>query len=479
MASQTGGPLVSYVLLSGAMSTAQLEKFEGSLADWPSEEWEILSDVDAARGEFITIVSSDYTFVPGAYQRLKAWSTEIKQADLVYFDEWESIDGEDVATISKPGFSPERLRCQWYLGEGVLWRRQFLEWLGGVRDIPGAEAYDLALRASRNGVRAVHIDEPLIRRPYPWPSLGSIAMESSRVALTEHLAATGGGEVLSIGANGVHDTRRILRGEPLISIVIPTRGQFRAVGSLEHCLVVDAVDSILRESTYRNFEIVVVIDDVADERTVRSLRESAGDRLRLIPWTEPFNFSSKVNLGALHSRGEYLLLLNDDVTIITPGWMESMLALAQLPGAGMVGAMLYYDDDTIQHAGHTYYEGDASHIGMFVPRGSSGPLNGYLVEREVAGVTAACALISADVYREVGGLTSLLPGAFNDVDLCMKVTWKGYSIFWTPHAELYHFESKTRDASVHAYEVTTAWGRWGFRMHEPEYWPYPLDVKSE
>jgi GT2 family glycosyltransferase len=137
--------------------------------------------------------------------------------------------------------------------------------------------------------------------------------------------------------------------------------------------------------------------------------------------------------------------------------------------------MLYYDDDTIQHAGHAYWLGDASHIGLDRKRGESGPGEGFRVERRVAGVTAACALLPAAVYFEVGGLASDLPGAFNDVDLCLKVTWSGYDIFWTPHAELYHFESKTRDASVRRFEVETHWSRWAFRMHQPEFWPYALD----
>jgi GT2 family glycosyltransferase len=260
-----------------------------------------------------------------------------------------------------------------------------------------------------------------------------------------------------------------------VSIVIHSRGIYADIDGKSRCYLLEAVTSIVTLSTYSHIELVVVLDSVADPGVIDSLHEIAGSRLRIVPWTEPFNFSDKINRGVIAASGEFVLLLNDDVEIISPDWIESLLALGQRPGAGMVGAMLYYEDGTIQHAGHAYYEGDASHIGLDVARGEAGPLGGFRVEREVSGVTAACALMPAKVFRQVGGLSGLLPGAFNDVDLCMKVTWLGNEIYWTPHAELFHFESKTRDASVHEFEIDVAWGRWGFRMHDPRYWPYPHD----
>ncbi|MFC5503421.1 glycosyltransferase family 2 protein [Lysinimonas soli] len=341
---------------------------------------------------------------------------------------------------------------------------------------PGAELYDLALRATRRAESVEHMALDLFARDVAIdPPLDAEALESTRGALLAHLEQTGGGEVRSVGADGVHDTRRTVAGEPLISIVIPTRGQYIEVDGVLRCFVVDAVRSIRAKSTWQNYEIVLVIDSVAEQRVVDELVAIGGPRLRFVVWSKPFNFSEKVNLGVLHADGEYVLLLNDDVEIITPEWIEAMLALAQRPGAGMVGSMLYYADETIQHAGHQYDGGEVSHIGLDAPRGDAGPLNGYRVEREVAGVTAACALMPTKVFREVGGLTNLLPGSFNDVDLCLKTTWQEHEIYWTPHAELYHFESKTRDASVHAFEIDVAWRRWGFRMEESEYWPHAFN----
>jgi hypothetical protein len=435
----------------------------------------------ASTSDLVAILPLGTVFSPSAVESIAAYFNEHPEVDVAYADEAREDSTGTVRWLRRPEFSPERLRNQFYFGDLVVYRNALVRQLEGLRhNIPGAELYDLALRAARSGATIGHIPEPLVVVDSSIPAeLTAAEREATTVVLADHMSATGGGVVNAVSASGVADTRRPVIGNPLISIVIPTRGLYSPGSDDQHCYVLDAVKGIIEKSTYTNYELVIVIDDVADERVVEELQRLAGDRLKLVWWSEPFNFSSKVNLGALHSVGEFILLLNDDIDVITPDWLEALLALAQIPGAGMSGAMLYYEDDTIQHAGHAYWQNDAAHIAMFVPRGARGPLGGLLVEREVVGVTAACAMMPMAVYNEVGGLSSLLPGAFNDVDLCMKVTWKGYKIYWTPHAELYHFESKTRDAAVHAGEVAVTWGRWGFRMHSPEYWPYPLEMSDE
>ncbi|WP_309615654.1 glycosyltransferase [Salinibacterium sp.] len=394
-------------------------------------------------------------------------------ADVIYPDEW-SGHGRHRVHVRRPDFSPERLRNQFFFGRPVFYRRDFLAGIGGISSVHrGAEDYELALRASRTARSIVHAPVALYNPGVTGIApLDDGAQESTRRALQEHLDLTGGGRVVAVGADGVHDTRRPVVGEPLVSIVIPTRGIFdtQAEDATSHLLT--AIRSILELSTYTNVEFVIVMDDVAEQSILDEVARLLGERLRLVMWRKPFNFSEKINLGVIRARGEYVLILNDDVQILTPDWIESLLALAQRPGAGMSGAMLYYEDNSIQHAGHAYYEGDASHIGLDTPRGASGPLSGYRVEREVSGVTAACAMMPISVFHEAGGMSNLLPGNFNDVDLCMKVTGLGYEIYWTPHAELYHFESKTRDASVHGFEAHLLYSRWGFRMNDHRYWPY-------
>ncbi len=430
--------------------------------------------VAASSTEYLSIIESEGWVSEGAGATLTAFLDSHADADIVYTDEGAPERHGRISVIAKPIFSPERLRCQFYWGDIVLYRRTLFDEIGGLdASVPGAELYDLALRASIAAGSVEHLAKPLFIRPQTGPGLGDVALDSTRRALERHLASTGGGVVRSVGADGVHDTRRLVRGEPLISIVIPSRGTYSEIDGQSRCYLIDAARSIMDLSTYKNFEITVVLDSVAEPEVIAALTTIVGAKLKIVTWNKPFNFSEKINHGVLHSRGEFVLLLNDDVQVLEPEWLESLLALAQRPGAGMSGGMLYYGDDTIQHAGHGYYEGDASHIGLDAARNDPGPLHGYRVEREVSGVTAACAMMTKALFIEVGGMSNLLPGNFNDVDLCMKVTWLGHEIYWTPHAELYHFESKTRDASVHAFEVDVAWGRWGFRMHDPRYWPYP------
>ncbi|MBK5238386.1 MAG: glycosyltransferase [Actinomycetales bacterium] len=430
----------------------------------------LTDEMNRATTSFISVVTEPLSFSKNGLAALLNEASSDITPDVLYADS---------SAIRRPDFSAERLRCQNYLGELIVYRTTFLQGIGGYRSEFGmAAAYDLALRATVAAAVIAHIPS-VVYRTQPRASGSQARMSADHdaytreftSALTEHLHATGGGHVVSIDENGVFDTRRDVVGTPLVSIVIPTRGTNSIINGREESLVIAAVRSIIDMTTYPHFEIVVVADAVADPAVLAQLSVIAGDRLRVVTWTKPFNFSEKMNFGVLHSRGEFVLLLNDDVDVLTADWLGSMLALAQRSNAGMVGAMLYYGDDTIQHAGHAYYEGSPTHIGLGLPRGSVGPNNGYLVEREVSGVTAACALMPTKVFLEVGGLTALLPGNFNDVDLCLKVGWKGYDIYWTPHAELYHFESKSRDAHVHFYELDVIGRRWGLRLSDPRFWP--------
>ncbi len=477
-------PFVTVIVVSDGTESGRSVLFE-SLAKQASTDVVVVAPgdgmaaaanraIEASSAEFVAVIHPIGALVPGAVAAVCDHFLAHPAAGVIYGNE-ESPSGDGrPATLLKPIFSPERLRCQNYLGELVFYRRELVNDIRGLDvSLPGAEMYDLALRATEAAPAVERLTTVLFARNDAMEApLGERALASTRRALEAHLAATGGGEVRAIGADGVHDTRRLVIGEPMISIVIPTRGVHVTVDGQPRCFVLDAVRSIIELSTWARYEIVLVIDSVAEQAVVDELVRLGGARLRFVEWSRPFNFSEKVNLGVLHADGEYVLLLNDDIRVITPDWLEAMLALAQRPGAGMVGGMLYYADETIQHAGHQYDSGDVSHIGLDAPRGDTGPLQGYRVEREVVGVTAACALMPTRVFLEVGGLTNLLPGNFNDVDLCLKTTWQEYTIYWTPHAELYHFESKTRDASVHAFEIDVAWRRWGFRMEESDYWPH-------
>ena len=393
-------------------------------------------------------------------------------AAIAFGDSLTAVGGD---VVRRPVFDAVRLRSQDYLGDVLVLNRERCAALAtDSRTAPlVAWRHELLLDAARENLGVIHAGRSLEASPrHEHALLTPQELDATRAVLQRHLDKSGGGVVHSVGSDGVHRARRNVVGKPLVSMVIPTRATRMPDGS---SLVIDALASIVELTTYDAWEVVLVVDSGADPRVLDQARALLGTRLRAVSYTAPFNFSAKVNLGVAHARGEFILMLNDDVKVISESWLEALLAPAQHDGVGMVGAMLYFSDNTIQHAGHHYWLGDASHIGLDVSRGSAGPLDGFRVERRVAGVTAACALMPLHVFEEVGGLDEGLPGAFNDVDLCLKTTWAGFDIVWTPDAELYHFESKSRDASVKAFEIYRHWNRWGFRMHQPGTWPYPLD----
>ncbi|HEY4226643.1 MAG TPA: glycosyltransferase [Pseudolysinimonas sp.] len=432
---------------------------------------EAVAAMTSSSADVVAFVTAGGEILPPAASAAAAFGAD--PGMVAVYGDGEVRAGLGNETIRRPVPSPERLRCQYYWGDLVLYRRSSVVSAPPDTGLAGAELYDLALRTSRTGGSILHVDEAIFRTRAGDEPLDEIARASTRRALEAHLAATGGGEVRAIGADGVHDTIRPVKGEPLVSLIIPTRARYSTSDEGPVSYLLDAVRSIEEHSSYRNFELVLVVDAGAEPEILTEVRGLVGDRLSVVEWAHPFNFSGKINAGVLGSMGDFVLLLNDDVQVIDADWIERLLALAQLPGSGGSGALLYYEDGTVQHAGHAYFEDDASHIGLDAAPDDPGPLQGYRVEREVSGVTAACMMVSREAFFEVGGMTTLLPGAFNDVDFCMKLTWVGRTIYWTPHARLYHFESKSRDAAVHGFEVLITWGRWGHRMHDPSYWPYP------
>lgn len=429
--------------------------------------------VAEARGTFVIVTEVDGIPSPELARAIARDLLARETAEVVYFDRRGTPSS---APLVKPAPSPERLRSTDYWGSFVAYRRSVAaSLLAQPLEAVGAELYELALRATSQGraiensrVQVSPSNDNLEER---WYGDEEVCREGTRKALECYLEATGGGQVEHVGDEGWHRTRRLVSGEPLVSIVIPTGGTSGVVRGEPRVMVLEAVRSIVERSTYRNIELVIVADSSVSVETRSSLCQLAGDRLRLVPWQQPFSFSGKMNLGALHARGEYLILLNDDIEVITADWIEALLSLAQRPDAATVGAMLYFEDDTIQHAGHAYYKLDVTHVGLHSARGACGPGHAFVIEREVEGNTAACAMVRRDRFLEVGGFSPLLPGNFNDVDLCLKLTTRGYRSYWTPRAELYHFESMTRNPTVSQYEIDTTWGRWEHLLYRSDFWP--------
>ncbi|MCU1513280.1 MAG: hypothetical protein JWO10_370, partial [Microbacteriaceae bacterium] len=397
------------------------------------------------------------TLLSGAVQALEDALSRF-EADLAYGD--ATVAG---APLARPVFSPVRLRSQDYLGGIRVFGVDLLRALGGFREAAaGAHAYDASLRLAVAGAVALHVPARLVDEVAALPARS----ETELSVVRHHLDSLAVDAVVTAGR-----IRYPLPDAPLVSIVIPTRGSRATVHGADSVLVLDAVRGILERSTYRNVEFVIVADDPTPQAVIDELGDLLGDQLRLVRWEQQFNFSAKMNRGAVQARGEYIVLLNDDVELITPDWLEVLLGLVRQPGVGMVGTMLFFEDDTVQHAGHLYRDQWAGHIGLGWARGRDDQLASLSVDREVSGVTAACAMLPAGLFWQVGGLSHVFAGNYNDVDLCLKVRATGNSILWTPHAALYHFESKTRDATVAPHEIGALRQRWASHLLVDPYWP--------
>lgn len=355
-------------------------------------------------------------------------------ADLAYADE---VRGG--AEFRKPVWSPERLRCQPYLGVVAL-RRSLFDELGVREDLGAAALHDLQLRVAERDPAVVHVPELLSTVPEP-----DRLADVHRRAVQEHLDRLGVAATVAVGdAPGTLRISRTLAPERRVSIVVPTNGADGVVWGRNRVLVLEALRTALATTRHRNLEVVVVYDTPTPESVLDGLRELLGERLVLVPYDKPFSHSEKCNLGVLHSTGDRIVLFNDDIEAITEGWLEELVAPLDEPGVGMTGARLFLENTRVQHAGHAYYGGDYHHVFYRALREDDGPFQALRVNREVSGVTAAVAAMRREAYLEVGGFTEKLPTSYNDIDLCHKVRSRGYRILWLAGVELYHFGSKSR-----------------------------------
>jgi GT2 family glycosyltransferase len=236
-------------------------------------------------------------------------------------------------------------------------------------------------------------------------------------------------------------------------------------------LVETAVASIVQRSTYNDYEIIVVYDSHTPDEVLTRLSKIAGSRLVLAEYTKPFNFSEKINLGAARATGDVLILLNDDTQIHSPDWIEGLICFLEQSDVGMVGPKLLLEDMRIQSAGH-YYKNGAHNGASGYSYQEAGPFSVLTIPSERSGLTMACVAIRRKVFELLGGLCTEFPGAYNDVDFGNKLNLFGYRMIWTPHVEVFHFESLSRDPKVSAPETLRIENRWrSVLLSEDEYLP--------
>lgn len=404
--------------------------------------------IEMASGDFIALFDHDDLLHPSAlYEMAKV--IEENSADFIYTDEVTFVGKPSNITIYnfKPDFSPDTLRSYNYICHFTAFSKELIDAVGCFnREYDGSQDYDLILRLTEKAKNVVHIPKAL----YFWRShKASVAsdvsakpyvVESAKRALTAHIERLGlSGRVEDATVPTTYKIQYDIIGEPLVSIIIPNKDH---TDDLEKCLV-----SVYEKSTYKNFEVIVVENNSTEPETFEyyKLAKEKYNNLKVITWKSGFNYSAINNFAVEQSNGEYALLLNNDIEVITADWIEQMLMFAQRKDVGAVGAKLYYDDDTIQHAGVIVgLGGVAGHSHKGFARENPGYMARASIAQNLSACTAACLMIRKDVYNEVGGLDEGYAVAFNDIDFCMKIRKAGYLIAFTPFAEFYHYESKSR-----------------------------------
>jgi GT2 family glycosyltransferase len=425
-----------------------------------------------AGGEFVALLDHDDELHPAALKKVATAIVTSPEADYVYTDE-DKIDraGRPSGPFFKPDWSPERMRTQMYTCHLSVMRRRLVEEVGGFDpEFEGSQDWDLVLKVTERAREIVHIPEVL----YHWRTLETStagageeakpwAFEAGTRAVQAHCERIGLPAQIErdLDVPGVYHMQPRLQREPLVSIVIPTAGGSREVRFEEVVLVEHCLRSIVETSTYANYEVVVVTDGVLDPALEARLREIAGDRLRLIPFEGPFNFSAKINRGVVHSEGELLLLLNDDMEVVAPKWIERMAMYLELEKIGAVGARLILEDGRPQHVGILFENGGyPGHIYHGFSPGFRGYSNNVLVAQNYLAVTAACLMTTREAFDEVGGFSTTFPNNYNDMDFCLKLRTTGRRVVYDPDTVLYHFESSSRKNEVEDWEKEQLLDRW-------------------
>ena len=427
--------------------------------------------IAAATGEFIALLDHDDELHPDALRLMDEAIQDEPEADYVYSDE-DKIDehGRRSWPFYKPDWSPERLRTQMYTCHLSVIRRSLVDEVGGFDTAyEGAQDWDLVLRVTERARKVVHVPKVL----YHWRMLDSSTAASGEEAKPYAYAA--GTRALQahcdrIGLpatvaaddehSGVYHLSPALTVHPRVSIVIPTNGGTRQVRGEDVTLVVHCVRSIVETSTYLDYEIVVVADTSTPDGVVDELRSIAGDRLKVVDYPHPFNFADKINVGALASDGEHLLMLNDDMEVITPDWVERLVMYSSFPDIGVVGSKLLFGDGRLQHVGVMIRCASPGHLFRGYSRDYDGYANTVRIANNYSAVTGACLMVARDVFDEVGGLSSKFPLSFNDIDFCLKVRSRGKRVVYDPDTVLYHFESSSRSPKVSAWELDLFRQRW-------------------
>jgi len=407
-----------------------------------------------ADGDYTLLFDHDDELAKNALLEIVKILNNDKELDYIYSDEDKiNEEGQHVEPFFKPDWSPDLfLSCNYPIHVSVF-RTSLLKEIGGFRKgFKGSQDYDLILRYTEKIKKIAHIPQVL----YSWrKSSGSTALkltekdyayESGTKALQNAMKRRGiDGECMKGLHEGTYRIKYNITENPLVSIIVPTK----TLKNLEVC-----VDSVLKKSTYRNFEIIVV--DNSQKKEIEKFCNRIKEIKHVPVEMKLFNFSKVNNIGVEKSDGKYIIFLNDDTEVISPDWIECLLEHAQRDEVGVVGAKLLYHNELVQHAGTII--GINGHADNYrrLHRDDPGYFAFAKMIRNCGAVTAACMMVKKNIFKKLGGYDEKLGNSWQDVDLCLRASEQNKYVVYTPYSLLYHYEGKTRggdDASKEELEA--------------------------
>jgi GT2 family glycosyltransferase len=426
--------------------------------------------VSFATGDFVGFLDHDDTLASEAVFEVEQAIKNLQDVDLIYSDEDKiDFDGSYCDPYFKPIYSPEHLLSVMYILHFLVVRKSMFLAVGGFREeFSGAQDYDLALRVTSKSSRVHRIPKVL----YHWRKIdGSAAatvdakpyaLQAGKRALAD-LMKDRKATVLDGLLPGCWRVRYPLPESASVTLLILSGGAKKEISNKgEIVLVENALASIKRLSSYRNYRLLVVHGNDLSEETLRLIADLGGRAVADDRINEDFNYSQRLNFGFQNVQTEYVIVLNDDIEICQNDWIESLLEWLVDEEVGVVGARLLYPDGLLQHAGIALVPGcGATHPFYRMSKDTIG-YNGYThIVRNVAAVTGAVMATKLSLVHAVGGFDEQLSTDFNDVDFCLKVISLGQRIVWTPFCELIHYEgSSLKRTSQNPFEVELFQSRW-------------------
>lgn len=394
--------------------------------------------VENSESDYIVFVEDNITLLPFTLYDLVV-TIEHRDCMLIYSDNDKLIDGKRIKPHFKPGFAKDTIISQNYIGGFIAVKTDFLKTHREMlKDLNKNAIYDIILQISEKTRKIEHVQKILYHETVDNIEIDT---DDEKQIIEKHLKRTGlEYESIEDGRfKGQYKINYKIKGNPLVSLVVPNKDYIEDL---------DKLIKSVEKSTYENYEIVVVENNSENKETFEYYEKISkeNEKVRVEKFEiNYYNFSAIVNFGVEKAKGEYVILINNDIEIITPNWIEEMLMYAQRPDVGICGAKLYFPDRSIQHAGVTIgIRGLAGHRQREVKEEDFKPDDYINIVQDLSAVTAACFMVKKQLYIDMLGFDEKLAVAFNDVDFCLKVRADRYLVVYNPFIEAYHYESKSR-----------------------------------